>query len=59
MKKNFWGQISFFEKKKSKKILEKIWKIFIFYFFLSIFSILWSHILTQIDFFRQNHYPII
>ena len=45
-----------------KKIQKKFWKILekkFFDFFLSIFSILWSHILTQIDFFRQNHYPII
>ena len=30
--------------------MEKIWKKNFFKFFLSIFSILWSHILTQIDF---------
>ena len=39
-KKNFFGgeKISFFEKKNSKKILEKIWKKFFFDFFCRFFQ---------------------
>ena len=41
-KKIFFGgeKISFFEKKKSKKILEKIWKNFFFIFFVDFFNIM-------------------
>ena len=65
----FWGKI-FWEQKKiffegekivflKKKIEKKILEKNLENIFLGIFSILQSHILTQIDFFRQNHYPII